>query len=71
MNDVARLLRHGNRLLLLLLVGLKLTGGLTWPWWAVLAPGAAALIAFALGTAAFAPDDRHFKTVRQSFAARD
>jgi hypothetical protein len=38
MNDAARLLRHGNRLLLLLMVGLKLTGDLTWSWWAILAP---------------------------------
>jgi len=38
MNDATRLLRHANRLLLLLLVGLKLTGDLTWSWWAILAP---------------------------------
>jgi hypothetical protein len=38
MNDATRLLRHGNRLLLLVLVCLKLTGDLTWSWWAILAP---------------------------------
>ena len=49
MNDAARLLRHGNRLLLLVLVSLKLTGDLTWSWWAILAPAWLALGAFMLG----------------------
>ena len=49
MNDAARLLRHGNRLLLLVLVCLKLTGDLTWSWWAILAPAWLALGAFMLG----------------------
>ena len=49
MNDAARLLRHGNRLLLLVLVSLKLTGDLTWSWWAILAPAWLALAAFMLG----------------------
>lgn len=70
MNDAAHLLRHANRLLLLLLVGLKLTGSLTWSWWAILAPAGATLVAFFLGALAFGPDDRHAMTVRQSFAAR-
>jgi len=35
MNDAARFLRHGNRLLLLVLVSLKLTGDLTWSWWTI------------------------------------
>ena len=49
MNDTARLLRHGNRLLLLVLVSLKLTGDLTWSWWAILAPAWLALAVFMLG----------------------
>ena len=49
MNDAARLLRHGNRLLLLVLVSLKLTSDLTWSWWAILAPAWLALAAFMLG----------------------
>jgi len=49
MNDAARFLRHGNRLLLLVLVSLKLTGDLTWSWWAILAPAWLALAAFMLG----------------------
>ena len=49
MNDAARLLRHGNRLLLLVLVSLKLTGDLTWSWWAILAPAWLALAVFMLG----------------------
>jgi len=49
MNDATRLLRHACRLLLLLLVGLKLTGDLTWSWWAILAPAWLALAAFMLG----------------------
>ena len=49
MNDAARLLRHGNRLLLLVLVSLKLTSDLTWSWWAILAPAWLALGAFMLG----------------------
>ena len=49
MNDAARLLRHGNRLLLVVLVCLKLTGDLTWSWWAILAPAWLALGAFMLG----------------------
>ena len=48
-NDAARLLRHGNRLHLLVLVSLKLTGDLTWSWWAILAPAWLALAAFMLG----------------------
>ena len=48
MNDAARLLRDANRLLLLLLVGLKLTGDLTWPWWAILAPAWVPLSLFLL-----------------------
>ena len=51
MNDAARLLRHGNRLLLLVLVSLKLTGDLTWSWWAILAPAWLALAAVMLGAA--------------------
>jgi len=49
MNDAARLLRHGNRFLLVVLVCLKLTGDLTWSWWAILAPAWLALAAFMLG----------------------
>ena len=49
MNDAARFLRHGNRLLLLVLVSLKLTGDLTWSWWEILAPAWLALAAFMLG----------------------
>ena len=49
MNDAARLLRHGNRLLLLVLVSLKLTGDLTWSWWAILAPAWLPLVALLLG----------------------
>jgi hypothetical protein len=49
MNDAARLLRHGNRFLLVVLVCLKLTGDLTWSWWAILAPAWLALGAFMLG----------------------
>jgi len=49
LNDATRLLRHGNRLLLLLLVSLKLTGDLSWSWWAILAPAWLALGAFMLG----------------------
>ena len=50
-NDAARLLRHGNRLLLLLLVSLKLTGDLTWSWWAILAPAWIPVVALMLGAA--------------------
>ena len=49
LNDATRLLRHGNRLLLLLLVSLKLTGDLSWSWWAILAPAWLALAVFMLG----------------------
>ena len=49
MNDAARLLRHGNRFLRVVLVCLKLTGDLTWSWWAILAPAWLALAAFMLG----------------------
>jgi hypothetical protein len=49
LNDATRLLRHGNRLLLLLLVSLKLTGDLSWSWWAILAPAWLALALFMLG----------------------
>jgi hypothetical protein len=48
-NDAARLLRHGNRLLLLVLVSLKLTGDLSWSWWAILAPAWLPLVALLLG----------------------
>ena len=48
-SDAVRLLRHGNRLLLLVLVSLKLTGDLTWSWWAILAPAWLALAVFMLG----------------------
>lgn len=84
MNDAARLLRHGNRLLLLVLVSLKLTGDLTWSWWAILAPAWLALGAFMLGAVVMILallGRRHlrqplqrlepgFMTVRQAFAAR-
>jgi hypothetical protein len=50
-SDAVRLLRHGNRFLLLLLVCLKLTGDLTWSWWVILAPAWIPLVALLLGAA--------------------
>ena len=38
MTDTVSFLRHGNRLVLLLLICLKLTGDLDWPWILILAP---------------------------------
>jgi hypothetical protein len=52
MNDVARLLRNGNRLLLLLLICLKLTGDLSWSWFVVLAPAWVPMLGLMLGLAA-------------------
>jgi hypothetical protein len=69
MNDAARLLRHGNRLLLLLLVGLKLTGDLSWSWWVILAPAWIPLGVFLLGGIAMVPVILHRRGLRRACAA--
>ena len=51
MCDITSLVREGNRLLLLLLICLKVTGDLTWPWIVILAPAWIPVLGLMLGLA--------------------
>jgi hypothetical protein len=51
MSDITSLVREGNRLLLLLLICLKITGDLTWPWTVILSPAWVPMLGLMLGLA--------------------
>jgi hypothetical protein len=68
MSDITSLVREGNRLLLLLLICLKISGDLTWPWIVIMAPAWIPMLGLMLGLASVIGATQ-FRRVRRSSKA--